>query len=246
MLFPVCVMSGLPEGRTARWIRRIAAASTASATFTTTLTTNIAHCAVAVGLLMLLTGSLSAAPPVVENHKTGSTVRYPVVLLRGRLDKAQRQLTIVNQQQPEAAPIAADVHEGRFKGARATVPRGQSDSPADRHGADATGTDVGAADQSILRPAGVDERTTRVKPLSPLRRRCATGLRSAAAHSRPADADVYGRTDARSGVRTQDVSAWSVMTTDRLWCTRWPARNLPISITSWETATAGGATSIAG
>lgn len=115
MLFPVCVMSGLPEGRTARWIRRIAAASTASATYTTTLTTNIAHCAVAVGLLMLLTGSLSAAPPVVENHKTGSTVRYPVVLLRGRLDKAQRQLTIVNQQQPEAAPIAADVHEGRFK-----------------------------------------------------------------------------------------------------------------------------------
>lgn len=67
-------------------------------------------------LLVGLLSAVAAAPPEVQNHKTGSTVRYPVVLLRGRINKDQRQLTIVNPRLAESAPqIRPVVHEGRFK-----------------------------------------------------------------------------------------------------------------------------------
>ncbi|MEQ9406261.1 MAG: hypothetical protein RIK87_00990 [Fuerstiella sp.] len=59
---------------------------------------------------------LRAADLAVSNHQSGSSVRYPVVLLRGTLPADSRQLQIRNHQAPaQAADVAPVVHEGRFK-----------------------------------------------------------------------------------------------------------------------------------
>lgn len=57
-----------------------------------------------------------AAGPAVSNHLPGSTVRYPVVLLRGTVGKDIRQLSIINEQQLADAPgVVPTVSDGRFK-----------------------------------------------------------------------------------------------------------------------------------
>lgn len=64
---------------------------------------------IAVGALLI--GGVSWAAPVIENHAPGSTVRYPVVLLRGSLEKpAAGIVSRVGDRE-----ISGVVHEGRFK-----------------------------------------------------------------------------------------------------------------------------------
>lgn len=65
---------------------------------------------------ILMTTFCRAEPPAVDNHKSGSTVRYPVVLLRGSVAANERQLTIRNlQADDDSAPIMPVVVNGRFK-----------------------------------------------------------------------------------------------------------------------------------
>ena len=63
-----------------------------------------------------MANNVLAEPIAVENHLSGSTVRYSVVLLRGRLPGESTGLTIENVNAPGfSKPIQPLVHQGRFK-----------------------------------------------------------------------------------------------------------------------------------
>ena len=57
-----------------------------------------------------------ASAPKVENHSSGSTIRYSVVLLRGKVAPASKSILVKNR---DALPWHGDVnpvvHDGKFK-----------------------------------------------------------------------------------------------------------------------------------
>ncbi|CAN5467228.1 metallopeptidase [soil metagenome] len=71
--------------------------------------------AIAIALVPSLPG-VAAAAPAVTNHEDGSTVRYPVVLLRGTTDPGTATLELRNTATDnDPADSYSLVHDGRFK-----------------------------------------------------------------------------------------------------------------------------------
>lgn len=68
--------------------------------------------------LLLISSCWNAfgAPLAITNHRNGSIVRYPVILLRGTFEANTKDFTIHNVNAPEnAKPVNVVQHNGRFK-----------------------------------------------------------------------------------------------------------------------------------
>lgn len=67
-------------------------------------------------LLFTVCWDVSGAPLAITNHQNRSTVRYPVILLRGTIEANSADVTIRNTNAPKnAKPVNVVQHNGRFK-----------------------------------------------------------------------------------------------------------------------------------
>ncbi len=72
-------------------------------------------------LILCGAAAIARGELAVSNHESGSTVRYPVVLLRGTLENGEKDVEIRNAQARECE-VKAAVNKGAFKALVELVP----------------------------------------------------------------------------------------------------------------------------